>query len=171
MAGILLPDPVYDIQAHGQRNQHQPKARRKQQDIQRVVSLQHAKAGQQILQPENTSEKDSPDCGRNPDHRNNTPKRHLHFFPHQDPGQAQNQALPQITEHDSEKQRIGNRHKKGWVNFPIGGQPVHFNKHLKIPDHRQIFQAGRRLEVLIVFRIFRHQHHILIGVEHFFQRL
>ena len=62
----------------------------------------------------------------------------------QESSQSQAQALSHISEHGSEDDGIGERHKQRGVKFIVVRQSVHAHEHLEGADQRRIFQSGGR---------------------------
>lgn len=52
--------------------------------------------------------------------------------------------LSHVSEHEAEKEGIGDGDQKCRIKFIVGREAIHLHKHLKGPQERRILQPGRR---------------------------
>ena len=56
----------------------------------------------------------------------------------------QEKPLSHVSEHEAEKEGIGDGDQKCRIKFIVGREAIHLHKHLKGPQERRILQPGRR---------------------------
>ena len=105
-----------------------------------------------ILKSKDTSEHQTEKCGKDSGAADDSGKIDMLQLVQEQSSDKEQESLSCITEHGSENKGVGDGNKPGGVHLAIGGKSVHFYIHFKGFEKLRVFQLGRRLMVLVVFR-------------------
>ncbi len=99
---------------------------------------------EQLFESEAAAVDETEDDGAYAADGENAPYTAAGLFPEQQAQHDEARALPDVAEHDAEKQRVGEREEKARVALAVGGQAVHLQNGVKDGGEAPLFEAHRR---------------------------